>query len=84
MESAARVGDPRVAVIFDNQKSGCSEQTTKVSERNFIGARGVKRRRTGMALRRRGLNERVLQEWRKRIHLGPESCGEHREMLVEA
>jgi hypothetical protein len=29
-------------------------------------------------------NERVLQERRKRIHLGPESCGEHREVLVEA
>ena len=29
-------------------------------------------------------NERVLQERRKRIHLGPESCSEHREVLVEA
>ena len=29
-------------------------------------------------------NERVLQERRKRIHLGPEFCGWHREVLVEA
>jgi glycerate-2-kinase len=29
-------------------------------------------------------NERVLQERRKRIHLGPESCSEYREVLVEA
>jgi hypothetical protein len=29
-------------------------------------------------------NERVLQERRKRLHLGLESCGEHREVLVEA
>jgi hypothetical protein len=29
-------------------------------------------------------NERVLQERRKRIHPGPESCGGHREVLVEA
>jgi hypothetical protein len=29
-------------------------------------------------------DERALQERRKRIHLGPESCGEHREVLVEA
>ena len=29
-------------------------------------------------------NERVLQERRKRIHLGPESCGGHRERSVEA
>jgi hypothetical protein len=29
-------------------------------------------------------NERVRQERRKRIHLGPESCGRHREVLVEA
>ena len=29
-------------------------------------------------------NERVLQERRKRIHLGPESCGWHREVFVEA
>src|SRR3954470_18731583 len=29
-------------------------------------------------------NERVLQERRKRLHLGLESCGEHREVLAEA
>ena len=29
-------------------------------------------------------NERVLQERRKRLHLGLESCGGHREVLVEA
>jgi hypothetical protein len=29
-------------------------------------------------------NERVLQERRERIHLGPESCSEHREVLAEA
>jgi hypothetical protein len=29
-------------------------------------------------------NERVLQERRERIHLGPESCGGHREVSVEA
>ena len=29
-------------------------------------------------------NERVLQERRKRLHLGLESCGEHREVPVEA
>jgi len=29
-------------------------------------------------------NERVLQERRKRIHLGPESCGGHRERSAEA
>ena len=29
-------------------------------------------------------NERVLQERRKRLHLGPESCGRHREMTLEA
>jgi hypothetical protein len=29
-------------------------------------------------------NERVLQERRERIHLGPESCGGHREAPVEA
>jgi hypothetical protein len=29
-------------------------------------------------------NERVLQERRERIHLGPESCGGHREVPVEA
>src|ERR1700710_2344066 len=29
-------------------------------------------------------NERVLQERRKRIHPGPESCGGRREVFVEA
>ena len=29
-------------------------------------------------------NERVLQERRERIHLGPESCGGRREAAVEA
>jgi hypothetical protein len=29
-------------------------------------------------------NERVLEERRKRLHLGLQSCGEHREVLVEA
>jgi RNA-directed DNA polymerase len=29
-------------------------------------------------------DERALQERRKRIHSGPEPCGEHREVLVEA
>jgi hypothetical protein len=31
-----------------------------------------------------GGDERALQERRKRIHLGLESCGQHREVLVEA
>ena len=48
--------------------------------------RGVEWRVTGCAGLNRHVvaNEGVVQEKRKRIHLGPESCGWHREVPVEA
>jgi hypothetical protein len=45
-------------------------------QRVYQGAPGLNRHVVG--------NERVLQERRKRIHLGPESCGRRREASVEA
>src|ERR1700686_445772 len=45
-------------------------------ERRFSGSAGLNRHVAG--------NERVLQERRQRLHLGPQSCRWHREMSLEA
>ncbi len=64
--------------------------STQTSQSRTSGARRAAHRWVGRYASSAGINrhvvgnERVLQERRKRIHLGPESCGGHRERSVEA
>ena len=84
LEEAARRLDLQVAKPDEFLPSGVQRVTREVlfggrkmwSDYTSASSAGINRHVVG--------NERVLQERRKRIHLGPESCGWHREVLVEA
>jgi hypothetical protein len=65
-----------ISLNLNDWRLGCSVDLGWAEKRGYRKCAGLNRHVLG--------NERILQERRERIHLGPEFCGGHREVSVEA